>query len=109
MVEDGSCGFPANGDPSVGPLTNNGGPTQTHALLEGSIAIDAGDCSGGSVTTDQRGIPRPQRGGCDIGAYELENAIPTVSEWGLVVMALFVGSGGTVILSMRRHGQAFAA
>jgi hypothetical protein len=30
------------GDPKLGPLTNNGGPTQTHALLLGSIALDAG-------------------------------------------------------------------
>jgi hypothetical protein len=41
----GSCGFFASGDrprtnPLLGPLQNNGGPTQTHALLPGSPAID---------------------------------------------------------------------
>ncbi|MHC4090366.1 MAG: choice-of-anchor Q domain-containing protein [Planctomycetota bacterium] len=43
IVEDGSCGFPAAGDPTLGPLTDNGGPTQTHAMLPGSIAINAID------------------------------------------------------------------
>jgi hypothetical protein len=65
----------------LGPLQNNGGPTQTHALLPGSPAIDAGnttctDASGNPLTTDQRGRPRPVDGNgdgtsaCDIGAFE---------------------------------------
>jgi hypothetical protein len=70
-------------DPLLGPLQNNGGPTQTHALLAGSPAIDAGnpggcrDHLGVLLTTDQRGFPRPVDGNndtvvrCDIGAYEL--------------------------------------
>jgi CSLREA domain-containing protein len=56
-------------DPLLGPLADNGGPTQTHALLLGSPAIDAAstpDCP----TTDQRGVPRPQGPACDIGSYE---------------------------------------
>ncbi|MGH9764825.1 MAG: HYR domain-containing protein [Blastocatellia bacterium] len=64
------------GDPLLGPLRNNGGPTLTFALLAGSLAIDAGDDSvlGGplNLTTDQRGAGFP-RDGCshvDIGAYE---------------------------------------
>jgi hypothetical protein len=60
-------------DPLLGPLQNNGGPTQTRALLRGSPAIDAGDNSACS-STDQRGIVRPANGGisltCDIGAFE---------------------------------------
>ncbi|MCZ7624560.1 MAG: hypothetical protein M5R38_00810 [Candidatus Methylomirabilis sp.] len=56
-------------DPLLGPLQNNGGPTQTHALLPGSPAIDAGTISG-CPSTDQRGITRPQGGTCDIGAFE---------------------------------------
>jgi hypothetical protein len=36
-------------DPKLGPLANNGGPTQTHALLPGSPALDAGDPNGGAV------------------------------------------------------------
>ena len=66
-------------DPLLGPLKNNGGSTQTHALLAGSTAIDKGD-SGGS-STDQRGYPRPADlpgianvtggDGSDIGAFEV--------------------------------------
>ena len=65
---------------TLGPLQNNGGPTETMALLFGSPAINAvpaGQCTdlGGSpVTTDQRGVARPQLGFCDAGAYELNGA-----------------------------------
>jgi hypothetical protein len=55
--------------PNLGTLANNGGPTNTLALLSGSPAIGAGSCVG-APTADQRGMPRPQNGTCDIGAYE---------------------------------------
>jgi hypothetical protein len=53
------------------PLADNLGPTDTRALLPGSVAIDAavlGDCP----RVDQRGFPRPELGGtdCDSGAFE---------------------------------------
>ena len=85
---DGCSGFTngVNGDkvgaganpinPLLGALANNGGPTQTHALIPGSPAIDAGNPGtpggGGStcVTTDQRGVARPQGAACDMGAVE---------------------------------------
>jgi hypothetical protein len=70
-----SCGFNnavgdmQNTDPKLGPLANNGGPTQTLALLSGSPAIDAGsDMACPSI--DQRGVSRPQGPHCDIGAFE---------------------------------------
>ncbi|HET9477213.1 MAG TPA: choice-of-anchor Q domain-containing protein [Dehalococcoidia bacterium] len=77
---DGTCGLTSEGDlsnvdPMLGPLAGNGGPTQSHALLEGSPAIDAGG-AGLCPATDQRGAPRPFDGdgangpACDIGAYE---------------------------------------
>jgi len=53
----------------LGPLANNGGPTQTFALLSGSPAIDIAPCPTG-LTTDQRGVPRPQGANCDSGSYE---------------------------------------
>jgi CSLREA domain-containing protein len=56
-----------NVDPLLGPLANNGGSTQTIALLDGSPAIDAG-ASGRCPEIDQRGALRV--GTCDIGAYE---------------------------------------
>jgi hypothetical protein len=61
---------------SVGALQDNGGPTFTQALPSGSAAINSvptGNCtdlSAAAVTTDQRGIGRPQDGACDAGAFE---------------------------------------
>ncbi|HYX50983.1 MAG TPA: choice-of-anchor Q domain-containing protein, partial [Ktedonobacteraceae bacterium] len=55
-------------------LKDNSGPTQTHALLPRSTAIDRiplNDCRIKDISTDQRGVRRPQGLGCDIGAYEL--------------------------------------
>ena len=80
-LEDGAtCGLTGTGDitntnPLLGPLADNGGDTQTHALLAGSPAIDAAVCVSG-LATDQRGIPRPQGSQCDIGAYEKQNERP---------------------------------
>ena len=59
-----------NTNPMLGPLADNGGPTFTQALLPGSPAIDAAVAVPG-VTTDQRGVPRPQGNAYDIGAFEL--------------------------------------
>ena len=72
---DGSCFTPtsSNGDirgnPLLGPLGDNGGQTDTMALLGGSPAINAGTNSG-CPASDQRGVSRPQGSRCDIGAYE---------------------------------------
>lgn len=87
LATDGSCpGFlqVTVAQLNLGPLANNGGPTQTHALLSDgngvSVAIDAGDqteCEANGITTDQRGVFRPADGNgdtlkvCDIGAFEL--------------------------------------
>jgi CSLREA domain-containing protein len=80
ISSDASCALSAPGDlqgvdPMLGPLADNGGPTQTHALLVGSPAIDAGDPNG-CPGTDQRGVARPQGAGCDIGAYEYQPPPP---------------------------------
>ena len=79
------CTFSGNGTTSwgiislnkIGPLQNNGGPTQTYALLAGSAAIDAAlyslgcvDETGALLRTDQRGAPRPVGDRCDVGAFE---------------------------------------
>lgn len=78
-------------DPLLRPLANNGGPTQTHALLPGSPAIDAANPNS-FPSTDQRGVPRPQGAGPDIGAYELfqtPKSVPEPSNLG----GLFLGIG----------------
>jgi hypothetical protein len=73
IVQDDSCNPAASDlilwDAQIGSLSNNGGPTLTHALLPGSPAIDAAD-DALCPATDQRGVTRPQGAGCDIGSYE---------------------------------------
>jgi autotransporter family porin len=64
-----------NVDPNLGPLANNGGPTQTMALPLGSPAVDGVPATGaGCPPTDQRGVLRPQGPSCDVGAFELQVA-----------------------------------
>jgi CSLREA domain-containing protein len=77
LVENGSCGVTngvngnRTGDPLLGPLADNGGTTLTHALLAGSIAIDAGsNALANGLTTDQRGAARIQNSIVDMGAVE---------------------------------------
>jgi len=75
-------------DALLGSLANNGGPTETHALLPGGPAIDAGN-DATCEATDQRGEPRPADGNqdgtaiCDIGAYEVQP--PPVPIGGVIV------------------------
>jgi hypothetical protein len=59
-------------NPGLGPLQNNGGPTQTMALLAGSPAIGHGN-NALAPATDQRGFTRLDLAGetTDIGAFEL--------------------------------------
>lgn len=66
-------------DPKIGPLQNNGGSggaygfgTYTHALLEGSPAIDAGSAGSFAPDFDQRGpgFPRINGSAVDMGAVE---------------------------------------
>jgi CSLREA domain-containing protein len=66
-------------DPLLGALANNGGPTQTMALLAGSPALNAGSnalavdpATSNPLTTDQRGVPFVRIAGTtiDVGAYE---------------------------------------
>ena len=59
-------------DLKLGPLQDNGGPTMTHALLPGSVAIDVIPADMCEVDEDQRGEPRPGGTMCDVGAFELQ-------------------------------------
>jgi hypothetical protein len=73
------CGFAAagdiTGDAQLGALTNNGGETDTRALAATSPAVDHADAAT-CAATDQRDVTRPQLGGCDIGAFELQPPPP---------------------------------
>lgn len=77
------------GDPKLGPLAKNGGPTQTMYPQSGSAAIDGGNnlyCApiAGNPVLDQRGLTRPQDSDgngssiCDIGAVEVAASAPAV-------------------------------
>jgi len=94
LTDDGSC----NGGTTSNPVTffssllqDNGGPTNTHALLSGSNAIDSSsnctyvssgtnnlfsNCS--AITRDQRGAARPHNTICDKGASEYRESL----SWG---------------------------
>ena len=91
LVEDGSIidssSTPTgsgniSGDPVLGTLQNNGGPTQTLALLSGSPAIAAGDATISNAapvnSLDQRGVTRSPTAP-SIGAFEYINDAPVLS------------------------------
>jgi CSLREA domain-containing protein len=71
-------------DPLLGPLRDNGGPTKTFRLGEGSPAIDAvpvDTCDLDLIShMDQRGVARPQGAACDIGSFELRSDEPPTNE-----------------------------
>jgi hypothetical protein len=84
----GQGNLPKGTCPMLGPIRDNGGPTLTHALQSGSLAIDAGNNTANDPHTgvpsayDQRGGPTPPPDGyprvsgiaADIGAYELQGS-----------------------------------
>jgi hypothetical protein len=76
-------------DPKLAAPADNGGPTQTLALLAGSAAIDAADfaiCAAAPVNQrDQRGYIRPYGAHCDSGAYEV-GGVPEVKSFLPVVI-----------------------
>ena len=77
LIEQCNSSLPSDtirADPRLAPLANNGGRTQTHAFLEGSPAIDAGNNNAG-YAFDQRGegFPRVVNGRADIGAFEQQD------------------------------------
>ena len=67
-------------DPKLGDLEFNGGPTMTHELLPGSLAINAGDPAiVTTLTNDQRGMPFVRKDGrIDMGAVESQTLSPSL-------------------------------
>jgi len=128
LDSDGTSGFTngANGDivgasgslinALLGPLTQNGGSTNTHLLLPGSPAIDKG---GAGVSTDQRGQARPfdipgvanaaSGNGSDIGAVEVQCSAITLAGLpggllGVPYTASNIAGGGTAPYSLSLTG-----
>jgi hypothetical protein len=83
-------------------LANNGGPTQTHALVvvAGNPAIDQIASCG--LITDQRGAPRDAT--CDVGAYEVA-AMPTLPTVAFAAATTSIAeSGGTLNIVLNVSG-----
>ncbi|HEV1997341.1 MAG TPA: choice-of-anchor Q domain-containing protein, partial [Candidatus Dormibacteraeota bacterium] len=117
LVDGGSnISFPASdtsctatfshGNPLLGPLQDNGGPTQTMALGTGSAAIDTAFAivcgqaqPAGAGGVDQRGLPRMEVVAdpkCDIGAFEVQPVVAAVQPaTPTLPKAGTPGSGGT--------------
>ena len=73
--------------PKLEPLAHNGGPLPTHALQSTSPAINVGNLTGGSLLSDERGLPRNVNG-VDIGAFERQ---PTDSADDRIFVSEFEG------------------
>ena len=117
-IDDGTtCGWAsASGsmsstNPLLGPLADNGGPTQTMALLSGSPAIDGVtfNSPNSAPATDQRGVARPQGSRYDIGAFEgsqqQATSVPTMNEWGLIIFMILAGLGAVYYIRRQRRAE----
>jgi uncharacterized repeat protein (TIGR01451 family) len=116
-----TCGFTQSTDKVVaasslglGPLANNGGTTLTRSLLIGSPAINAvplASCTDQTsptpvtITTDQRGVARPQPAGanCDIGAFEFGDSDVSVTG-SIAPTTVSVGQHATITLTVKNAG-----
>lgn len=99
VTGDATCGGTV-ADPQLGPLGDNGGPTPTRlpaatSPAGGLVALAA--CT--VVTTDQRGVARPQGAACDAGAVEFaESPGPVCTVTGTAASDVLVGSGGADVI-----------
>ncbi|MEJ7593453.1 MAG: right-handed parallel beta-helix repeat-containing protein [Planctomycetaceae bacterium] len=119
--------------PLLAPLAVRGGPTLTHALLAGSLAIDSGSNalavdvtnSNAVLTTDQRGsiFKRIINGAVDMGAYELftgplvvsttidefdnDHSVGDLSLREAIVLANGSPVANTITFDARTNGSAF--
>jgi CSLREA domain-containing protein len=127
-IGDGSIGLTGTGDQvgtavsplnaKLGPLANNGGLTQTMALLIGSPAIDKGKSFGPTPDTDQRGLPRPVNDpaiqnasggdGSDIGAFEVQTLTPTL-QFSSAAFSVNENAGTAIITVTRANDLSVAA
>ncbi len=86
-----------------GVLADNGGPTETIALLDnrGNPALDTADPAL-APATDQRGVARPQGAGPDIGAFEIDRGeVPPERDTGTYVTTLADNHTGDGELTLR--------
>jgi hypothetical protein len=107
--DESTCGFTpetdslSNTDPLLDPagLADNGGRTQTIALLPESPAVDlVGQDACPPPETDQRGVERPQGEACDAGAFELVQGPQTKAD---------CKQGGWEEFGFKNEGQCIAS
>ncbi|UBF28134.1 DUF4347 domain-containing protein [Kovacikia minuta CCNUW1] len=98
-----------NANARLAPLANNGGTTQTHALLSGSAAINAGN-NANAPTTDQRGFTRILSDKIDIGAVEYAPQPDYTSDGKIDLLWRNSSSGANVIWALNgtSYSTAFA-
>ncbi|MGK2930174.1 MAG: S-layer homology domain-containing protein [Acidimicrobiales bacterium] len=115
LDDDGTCGLTQFGDLSdatagLGALSDNGGPTHTHALSSASNARVAGNtavCAASPINAvDQRGVERGAPA-CDIGAFEATVAPTAVFVEASVARAAEGGRAG--VYRFTRTGSVAAA
>jgi CSLREA domain-containing protein len=97
LVEDGTCSAALSGDPGLGTLQDNGGPTDTMAIDFTSLAYNAGN-DAVCPADDQRGVTRAPWAPCDIGAYEYDlpvNQAPLITEGASVSVTMSEDSSPT--------------
>lgn len=87
-------------NPLLAPLADNGGPTQTHALLAGSPAVDAG-ANPDALAFDQRGAPyaRVYGAAADIGAYEQQALPPPTPATPVPTLSTILATGLATLLA----------
>lgn len=104
FVDDGTncpAGFTVSGALDLDVLSDNGGPTRTHALLPGSVAIDAAGACG---LNDQRGVSRDAE--CDGGAHEALAALMPLVTFEAGSSSVDEMSGGVASVNVRLDNTA---
>lgn len=92
-----------NQDPQLGPLQNNGGPTETHLPAVSSPAFNAGDPAfAPPPATDQRGLPRVANGRLDIGSVEVAQLVAGTIQLTVSGVTYDENGVGTVTLTATR-------
>ncbi|MDM7855647.1 choice-of-anchor Q domain-containing protein [Cellulomonas alba] len=104
---DTSCAFVGGpgdktnvGDPQLGPLADNGGPTPTRLPLGTSPAAGAVPAASCTVfTVDQRGVTRPAGTNCEAGSVEIAEPVAVVcTQTGTPGKDVLIGGPGDDVL-----------
>ena len=104
---DNSCGLTGTGDvenvadPVLGPLQDNGGPTQTRVPLAGSPALSRIPAAACTVAVeDQRKAVRPAGGACESGAVEVAPGGNGLAGTGVSLTTLVVSASGLLVVGI---------